>query len=157
MQTTENKKILNYLLVGIIIWLTIESLTRIIKQISTFALIQLELNEATIFYSTQFLIILSVFLFTRIVLMNILRKINESKAILIRLIVIYVFIEILKYASYLLTPILVGQSTLSSINYFTELKENALFKMIQIINEYVKIAIVGLTIFLFKQKKKIED
>lgn len=151
MQTLENKKILNYILVGMMIWLTIESFAMVIKQISTFVLIEIELNEATIFYSTQFLILLSVFLFTSLVLTKIIKRLQESKSILIRILVIYIIVEILKYASYLTTPILVGQSELTSIKYFTEMKENTLFKTIQLINEYVKIVIVVLTIFLYQK------
>jgi hypothetical protein len=159
MQTLENKKILNYLLVGVLIWLTIKSFAIIIKQISTFVLIQVELNEATIFYSTQLVILLSVFLLTRMVLVEILTRLNESKFIIIRIVVIYVIMEILKHVSYMTTPILVGQSGITSINYFTALKENVLFKTIQFITEYAKIVLVGLTIFFhprLKEKKMIE-
>ncbi len=154
MQMIEVKKILNYTLVGIIIWLSIESLTIIVKQVVTFVLLQIELNEVTIFYTTQLLILLSVFLFTRFILIKILSWSNKSKSILIRIIVIYIIFEVLKFASLLTTPILIGQTELTSFRKFTELNENSFFKMIQYINKYVRIVIVGLTIVMFNQKKK---
>jgi hypothetical protein len=152
MDKIENKKILKYILIGIATWLTIESFSVIIKQIATFTLVTLEFKESIIFFTTQILILLSVFLVSRIALRYIIKNSVDLKSLLIKVLVIYIITEIFKFASYLTTPILTQSAGNTSINYFTELKENTSYKTIQFAIVYLKILIVGLTIFFYPNK-----
>ncbi len=153
MQVVEKRKILIFMLIGLITWLSVESLATLITQVSTFVLLEIELNRIPVFYTVQFLKLLFVFLFTRVVVLKIVDPTKELNSILKRIISIYVVIVILKFLSYLLSPILVAHSGTNTTKYFADLKENGLFRTIQFINEYIKILIVVLTIWLYYKQQ----
>lgn len=152
MEKIDNKIISKYILIGVATWLTINSFSIIIKQIATFLLLIMELKASIIFFASEILIVLAVFLASRIAIRYIMKNSANLNPLLIKVLVIYVVTEIFKFASYLTTPLLIQSSGLTSINYFTELNKNSSYKTIQISLVYLKIVIVGLTVFFYKKK-----
>jgi hypothetical protein len=150
---TLNIKALHYFSIGILIWLIISSFSVIIKQFSTFIFIKMDLSVCMIFYLTQGLILYSVFIFSKFLFSKILKTQKELKLIVFKLVLTFLIVEIIKIACYSTTPILVSFSQLTSINYYTELKNNTTYKITQIAVEYLKIIIVGLTIFTLNKKQ----
>lgn len=153
MNKIANDTILKYAIIGVLAWFSIDAFSTIINQISTFIFVLLGLKITAIFYASQLSILLSVVFFAWFMAGIIYKRRADIKSLFINVVVIFIIVELLKFASYFTTPLLIATTIPSTNNYFVELQNNWLFHGIEIVIKYVKPLIVGFTWFYYKSER----
>jgi hypothetical protein len=145
------------LLIGVLIWLSVKCISSISQNIFLFFAVKVDLNPNALFYSVQFSSLISCLLVGYFFLNKTLNSEKSPKTLVIRLLLIYVMLELLKYVSYGIIPILIQNPTAAYMNYSQVLKTESLYNFLQMIFEHLKIILFLLIVYYSPQKDSIHS